>query len=72
MGDLLLDQYFLVVFSKLTSSNVDIGDMRLHMYDYAVNLSQQTKILAGSMAGSLATNVMAVYVYAHYKHSQLR
>jgi len=78
MGELLLlDRYFLVVFSKLTSSSVDIGDMRLHVYDYAVNLSQQTKILAGSKAGflplgvvmGLAANTMAVYAYAHYKHS---
>jgi len=80
MGDLLLDRYFLVAFFKMMSLSVDIGDMRLHMYDYAVNLSQQTKILAGSKAGflplgvvmDLAANIMTVYAYAHYKHSQLK
>ena len=65
-----------VTFFKLMSSNVDIVDVRLHMYDYAVNLSQQTKILAGSMAGflplgvvvDLAAKIMAVYAYAYYNH----
>ena len=50
------------------------------MYDYTVNLSQQTKILVGSKAGflplgvvmDLATNKMVVNDYAHYEHSQLR